>query len=165
MDEENQQPRARVSRSFIFSIIIVAAIIALIAFVIFSNVNTATTISPDTFVNELYDGHITEATITSGSNIVTVNGRAQTLDKEGHVVKDSKGNAKLYNFTLNIPITMFEQDIYWIDMNDNDIKEAGETVSVAWTVAYALESYGPNSEAKTFVLKDSVEPYRTTWWI
>ena len=164
MDEENQQPRARVSRSFIFSIIIVAAIIALIAFVIFSNVNTATTISPDTFVNELYDGHITEATITSGSNIVTVNGRAQALDKEGHVVKDSKGNAKLYNFTLNIPITMFEQDIYWIDMNDNDIKEAGETVSVAWTVAYALESYGPNSEAKTFVLKDSVDPYRTTWW-
>ena len=164
MDEENQQPRARVSRSFIFSIIIVAAIIALIAFVIFSNVNTATTISPDTFVNELYDGHITEATITSGSNIVTVNGRAQTLDKEGHVVKDSKGNAKLYNFTLNIPITMFEQDIYWIDMNDNDIKEDGETVSVAWTVAYALESYGPNSEAKTFVLKDSVDPYRTTWW-
>ena len=33
MDEENQQPRARVSRSFIFSIIIVAAIIGLLAWI------------------------------------------------------------------------------------------------------------------------------------
>ena len=164
MDEENQQPRARVSRSFIFSIIIVAAIIALIAFVIFSNISTATTITPDTLVQELYDGHVTEATITSGTNIVTVNGRTQTLDKDGQVVKDAKGNAKLYTFTVNVPITMFEQDIYWIDMNEDGNKDLGETVSVAWAVAYSLENYGPNSEAKTFTLKDSVDPYRTTWW-
>ena len=164
MDEENQQPRARVSRSFIFSIIIVAAIIALIAFVIFSNISTATTITPDTLVQELYDGHVTEATITSGTNIVTVNGRTQTLDKDGQVVKDAKGNAKLYTFTINVPITMFEQDIYWIDMNEDGNKDLGETVSVAWAVAYSLENYGPNSEAKTFTLKDSVDPYRTTWW-
>jgi len=164
MDEENQQPRARVSRSFIFSIIIVAAIIALIAFVIFSNISTATTITPDTLVQELYDGHVTEATITSGTNIVTVNGRTQTLDKDGQVVKDAKGNAKLYTFTVNVPITMFEQDIYWIDMNEDGNKDLDETVSVAWAVAYSLENYGPNSEAKTFTLKDSVDPYRTTWW-
>ena len=38
MDEENNQPRGRVSKSFIFSIFIVAGIIAIIAYFIFSGV-------------------------------------------------------------------------------------------------------------------------------
>ena len=66
MDEENnQQPRGRVSRSFIFSIIIVAGIIALIAYLIFSNTSTAKTMKLDDFVHETYDGNVTEVQLVS----------------------------------------------------------------------------------------------------
>ena len=164
MDEENQQPRARVSKSFIFSIIIVAAIIGLIAFLIFSNTNRATEITPDRFVTDLYNGNIREAELTSGTNIISITGKANELDKDGNVVLDAKNEPKQYSYKINIPITMFEQDIYWVDMNNNGTKEADEMKSVAYMVAYALEQYGPSSASKTFVLKDSVDPYQTTWW-
>ena len=53
MDEENKQPRGGVSKSFIFSIIIVIGIIALIAYLIFSNTNTAQTLKPEQFATYL----------------------------------------------------------------------------------------------------------------
>ena len=164
MDEENPQPRARVSRSFIFSIIIVAAIIGLIAILIFSNTNRATEISPDRFVTDLYNGNIREAQITSGTNIVSVSGKANELDKDGNVVLDSKGEPKQYTYTINIPITLFEKDMYWGDLNKNGTPDEFETTSIASMIAYSLNNYGPSSASKTFVLKDSVDPYQTTWW-
>ena len=164
MDEENQQPRPRVSRSFIFSIIIVAAIIGLIAFLIFSNTNRATTMEPDRFVTDLYNGNIREAELTSGTNIVYVSGKANELDDSGNPVLDAKGQPKQYSFTLNIPITMFEQNMYWGDLNKNGIKDDFETTSIASMIAYSLTTYGPSSATQTFVLKDSVDPYQTTWW-
>ena len=166
MDEENQQPRARVSRSFIFSIIIVAAIIGLLAWIIFSNVDRAKTLNPEEFVSELYDGNIKEATITSGSNIVTITGKAKEKAEDGTVVHDAKGNPKLYTYQINIPITMFEQPMDWGDLNKNGLPD-DEPTSIAAMVIYSLEKYGPSSEtveAEQFVLNDSVDPYKTTWW-
>ena len=167
MDEENQQPRARVSRSFIFSIIIVAAIIGLLAWIIFSNIGHATTLNPQEFATQLHDGHIKDAQITAGNNMVYVTGKAKELDKDGNVVVDSKNDPKTYTYEINIPITMFEQDLYWFDDNNDGVKDADEMQSITSLVIYAVDNYGENSglpEAEQFVLNDSVDPYKTTWW-
>ena len=167
MDEENQQPRARVSRSFIFSIIIVAAIIGLLAWVIFSNLGHATVLNPEEFATQLYNGNIKDAEIRAGNNMVYVSGKAKTLNDDGTVKVDSKNKPVTYSYELNIPITMFEQDMYWGDLNKNGVKDEFETTSIASLIIYSLDTYGPNSglpEADQFILNDSVDPYRTTWW-
>ncbi len=167
MDEENQQPRARVSRSFIFSIIIVAAIIGLLAWIIFSNLGHATVLNPEQFATQLYNGNIKDAEIRAGNNMVYVSGKAKTLNEDGTVKVDSKNKPVTYSYELNIPITMFEQDMYWGDLNKNGAKDEFETTSIASLIVYSLDTYGPNSglpEADQFILNDSVDPYRTTWW-
>ena len=166
MDEENQQPRARVSRSFIFSIIIVAAIIGLLAWIIFSNIGHPTTLNPQEFATHLYNGEIKDAEIRAGNNMVYISGKAKELDKDGNVVADAKGNPKTYNYELNIPITMFEQTMDWGDLNRNGTPDDAPT-SIAALIVYSLDTYGPNSgipEAEQFILNDSVDPYQTTWW-
>ena len=166
MDEENQQPRARVSRSFIFSIIIVAAIIGLLAWVIFSNMGKPTVLNPKEFATQLYNGNIKDAEIRAGNNMVYVSGKAKTLNEDGTVKVDGKNNPQTYSYEINIPITMFEQDMWW-DLNGNNAKDEGETTSIAALVAYSLDKYGPDSglpEVDQFVLNDSVDPYKTTWW-
>ena len=167
MDEENQQPRARVSRSFIFSIIIVAAIIGLLAWVIFSNLGHATVLNPEEFATQLYNGNIKDAEIRAGNNMVYISGKAKTLNDDGTVKVDSKNKPVTYSYELNIPITMFEQDMYWGDLNKNGSKDEFETTSIASLIIYSLDTYGPNSglpEADQFILNDSVDPYKTTWW-
>ena len=82
MDEENQEPRARVSRSFIFSIIIVAAIIGLLAWIIFSNIGHPTTLNPQEFATQLYNGNIKDAEIRAGNNMVYVSGKAKQLNDD-----------------------------------------------------------------------------------
>ena len=166
MDEENQQPRARVSRSFIFSIIIVAAIIGLLAWVIFSNMGKPTVLNPKEFATQLYNGNIKDAEIRAGNNMVYVSGKAKQLNEDGTVKVDSKNNPQTYSYEINIPITMFEQDMWW-DLNGNNTKEDFETTSIAALVVYSLDTYGPDSglpEVDQFVLNDSVDPYKTTWW-
>ena len=167
MDEENQQPRARVSRSFIFSIIIVAAIIGLLAWIIFSNIGHPTTLNPQEFATQLYRGNIKDAEIRAGNNMVYVSGKAKQLNDDGSVKVDAKNNPQLYSYELNIPITMFEQDMYWGDLNGNGAQDAFETTSIASLVVYSLDTYGPKSglpEVDQFILNDSVDPYQTTWW-
>ena len=166
MDEENQEPRARVSRSFIFSIIIVAAIIGLLAWIIFSNIGHPTTLNPQEFATQLYNGNIKDAEIRAGNNMVYVSGKAKQLNDDGSVKVDAKNNPQLYSYELNIPITMFEQEMDWGDLNRNGIPDETPT-SIAALIVYSLDTYGPKSglpEVDQFILKDSVDPYQTTWW-
>ena len=166
MDEENQQPRARVSRSFIFSIIIVAAIIGLLAWIIFSNIGHPTTLNPQEFATHLYNGEIKDAEIRAGNNMVYISGKAKEVDKDNNIVLDAKNNPKTYSYELNIPITMFEQDMDWGDLNRNGVADETPT-SIAALIVYSLDTYGPKSglpEVDQFILNDSVDPYQTTWW-
>ena len=148
MDQDNQQPRPRVSRSFIFSIIIVAAIIALIAYFIFSSGSSAKTISTEDFVNKLYNGNVTEVQLVSGSTVVTINGRSQEVDSNGKTVKSS--------FTLNIDRDMFDAKLnYNLDIDGDSTPDL---CSIPEVISYADRNY------ETFTLKNSVDPYKTTWW-
>ena len=152
MDDENQQqPRGRVSRSFIFSIIIVAGIIALIAYLIFSNTNTAKTITLDDFVRKTYDGNVTEVQIVSNSTIITVNGRIEENDSTGKLVKT--------NFTLNADRDYFESKLdYKIDINGDAVVDERDYCNGFDVIRYASEKYGD-----AFKVKDGVNPYKTTW--
>ena len=167
MDEENRQPRARVSTSFIFSIIIVAAIIGLLAFVIFSGLSKPVAFNPKEYATQLHNGAIKDAQMTAGNNIVYVTGKAKQLNDDGTVKRDPKGNPQTYTYEINIPITMFEQDLFWFDENNDGVKDASEVTSISALFVYAVEHYGPRSgldEKDQFILSDSVDPYKTTWW-
>ena len=148
MDQDNQQPRPRVSRSFIFSIIIVAAIIALIAYFIFSGGSSSKTISTEDFVNKLYNGNVTEVQLVSGSTVVTVNGKAKELDSNGKEVK--------YSFALNIDRDVFDSKLnYNLDLDgDSNV----DLCNIPEIIRYADANYD------TFTFKNSVDPYKTTWW-
>ena len=150
MDEENNQPRGRVSKSFIFSIFIVAGIIAIIAYFIFSGVlNQSKEMPLDTFVQELYDGNVKEAKITSGSTVVTIDGRLEKNDATGKLVKS--------NFTLNIDRDIFAATTnYKIDINGDGT--ADDNCSVIDVIRYADNKYD------TFKLVNGVDPYKATWW-
>ena len=148
MDQDNQQPRPRVSRSFIFSIIIVAAIIGLIAYFIFSGGSSAKTISTEDFVNKLYNGNVTEVQLVSGSTVVTVNGKAKETDSNGKEVK--------YSFTLNIDRDMFDAKLnYNLDIDGDSLVDL---CSIPDIINYADQNFD------TFTFKNSVDPYKTTWW-
>lgn len=151
MDENtnNKQPQ-RVSRSFIFSIILVAAVIAIIAFSIFSNLNTTRELGPDKFVNMLYNGNITEVTPVSAQTTVTLQGRYTELDSTGKEVKGT--------YSVTFERSMYEQKLLWgVDLDEDGTAE--EAVSILDVIRYAENKYG-----ESFTLKDTVDPYQSTWW-
>ena len=148
MDQDNQQPRPRVSKSFIFSLVLVAAIIGLLAYFIFFSGSNAKVYKVDEFVNKLYNGNVTEVQLVSGSTVVTINGRSQETDSSGKVIKT--------NFTINMDRDMFDAPLnYNLDITgDGNV----DICSIPEIIQYADNTYD------TFTLKNSVDPYKTTWW-
>ena len=152
MDEENQQPRSRVSRSFIFSIIIVAGIIALIAYLIFTNANTAKTGTLYDFVHDTYDGNVTEVSKVSGSTNITLNWRTEKTDSNGKLIKSS--------WTYNLDRSDYEKVTdYHIDINKDGLINDNDYCSVYDVIRYAANEY-----PDTFKIKGDIDPYETTWW-
>ena len=153
MDEENnQQPRGRVSKSFIFSIIIVAGIIALIAYLIFSNTSTASNTTLEQFVSDTYNGYAKEVQLVSGSTVVTINYHYEKTDTTNKLVKK--------NYTLTVDRDIFDaKTTYKIKIDDDP--ENIQTLtdySVIDVISYADTTHAD------FTLKNSVDPYKTTWW-
>ena len=153
MDEENnQQPRGRVSKSFIFSIIIVAGIIALIAYLIFSNTSTASNATLEQFVSDTYNGYAKEVQLVSGSTVVTINYHYEKTDTTNKLVKK--------NYTLTVDRDIFDaKTTYKIKIDDDP--ENIQTLtdySVIDVISYADTTHAD------FTLKNSVDPYKTTWW-
>ena len=149
MDEENrQQPRNGVSRSFIFSIIIVAAIIGLIAYLIFSNTNSAKVYKYDEFAQKLYDGEVTKLQLESNSTVVTFAGQSSK--------NDSTGKAVVTNFTLTIDRDLVNS--YTFNNFNIDGVEGNDPCTIMDLISYADSHY------ETFEMKNSVDPYKTTWW-
>ena len=159
MDEENkQQPRNGVSRSFIFSIILVAAIIGLVAYLIFSNTNTAKVYTIDEFAEKLYNGDVTEMQMVGYEKVVTINGRSSETNSTGKVVTT--------NFTLTIHSDYFNKATLFYDIfknNDDGTVSFGkdglkDACSLNDLISYTDYTYD------SFALKNAVDPYKTTWW-
>ena len=149
MDEENNSPRRGVSRSFIFSILLVAAIIGIAAYLIFSNSTQPETLTPDVFVSKLYTGKVSELQITSGQTVVTLTGRYSD--------QDSKGNATKTSFTINFDRGDFENKtyLYNLDLNSDGVIDECNILDI---VRYA------DSQYDTLKIKNPVDPYRVSWW-
>ena len=148
MDEENNKPRAGVSRSFIFSIFIVLAIIGLIAFLIFSNTSSSNTLEPQQFVNLLVDGKVSKMQLVSAQTQVTINGKYKELNSKGETVEKS--------FTLNIDTRQFENKTttWYVDLDEDG---NNDQVNLADIIGYAENKYD-------IKIENAKNPYQTTWW-
>ena len=154
MDEENNRPQSRISRSFIFSILFVAAILGLIAYFIFSNMSTVKTIQFDEFVTYLQQGNVTDVQLVQAETKITVNGHYSKDDSNGKPVKTA--------FTTGIPEEMFNTELEWyIDINGDGVKET-ITKSITQMIIDASKENEPGKTPKFVItVKD---PYEVSWF-
>ena len=154
MDEENKQPRSGVSRSFIFSIFIVAGIIAIVAYFIFSNMNTSQSISVDTFVKYLKLGNVTDVQLVQAETRITVNGHYTTTDSIGK---------RTYAFTTYIPEQMYGTELDWyVDIDGDGTKETIKA-SITQMIIDAAKDNDSKPEKDKFVITVK-DPYVASWW-
>ena len=149
MDEENNRPESRVSRSFIFSIIFVGAILALIAYLIFSNMNGAKSIEYETFVQYLYTGKVNDVQLVQAQTVIKVTGH--------YTVPDSNGKSVKTTFVTEIPEQMYGTEMDWYIDTDNDGTKETITKSITQMI----------NDAKKDNAKFSVtvkNPYEVTFW-
>ena len=155
MDEENRQPRPGVSRSFIFSIFIVAAIIALVAYFIFSNSNTATSLDKETFMAYMFDGKVTEVQLVAYDNQISVKGKYFT-----DAAKKNKGN---YVITFTRDETTLERKWADLDFNNDSVLDENDKWNLYQMIDYAKDHYSDDPVVK-FKENTTVNPYSVSWW-
>ena len=156
MNDENNKPRAGVSRSFIFSIFLVLGIIALVAYFIFSNSGSTSTMTVSDFVNHLYLGEIKDMQLVSAQTQVAIHGR--------YIKTDSLGNKNYVSYSLNIDTREFEAQTNWyIDINGDGAIDDKDVCSVVDVIRYADKEYSNRTE-DPLVIKNAQNPYETSWW-
>ena len=154
MDEENRQPRPGVSRSFIFSIFIVAAIIALVAYFIFSNSNTSTSLDKYVFMNYLYNGRVSSVQLVAGDNFTTVRGK--------YFVDDAKKTSASYVVTFDSKEV--DNDNQWyIDLNNDGVFDDSDKCNLRDVIGHAYENYKDDPVVK-FKEDTTSNPYSVSWW-
>ena len=154
MDEENNRPQGRISRSFIFSILFVAAILGLIAYFIFSNMSTVKSIQFDEFAAYLSQGKVNDVQLVQGETKITITGHYTKEDSTGKAIKTA--------FTTGIPEEMYNTELEWyIDIDGDGVKET-ITKSVTQMIVDATKNNEPGSTPKFVItVKD---PYEVTWF-
>ena len=156
MDEENNRPQGRISRSFIFSILFVAAILGLIAYFIFANMSTVKTIQPDLFVDYLAKGKITDVQLVQGETKITINGHYSETDSNGKVVKTT--------FTTGIPEEMYNTTLDWyVDIDGDGTKETIQKSITQMIVDAAKDNEYKQGVTPKFVVTVK-DPYESTWF-
>ena len=156
MDEENNRPQGRISRSFIFSILFVAAILGLIAYFIFANMSTVKQIQVDLFVDYLAKGKITDVQLVQGETKITVNGHYSETDSNGKVVKTT--------FTTGIPEEMYNTKLSWyVDIDGDGTKETIEKSITQMIVDAAKDNEYKQGVTPKFVVTVK-DPYESTWF-
>ena len=154
MDEENRQPRPGVSRSFIFSIFIVAAIIALVAYFIFSNSNPANTLDKYVFMNYLYNGRVTSVQLVAGDNFTTVRGKYFT----------DEARKSTANYTVTFDSKEVDNDNQWyIDLNNDGVFDDSDKCNLRDVIGHAYDSYKDDPVVK-FKEDTTSNPYSVSWW-
>ena len=159
MDEENNRPESRVSRSFIFSIIFVAGILALIAYLIFSNMNSATEITRAQLVNYLATGKVNDVQLVQAQTVITVNGH--------YTDTDSTGKSQKVSFYTQIPEEMYNTEYTWrVDKDVNEDGEINENDTIDSTILKVIldaekVAKEKNPKQKFLTVKN---PYEVTFW-
>ena len=155
MDEENNKPQSRVSRSFIFSILFVGVIIALIAYFIFSNINTTKSIEFDVFVEYLKRGYVNDVQLVQAETEIRVNGHYTLTDNQGKKVKTA--------FTTDIPEQMYNTPLDWYIDTDGDGTKEVVTASITQMIIDAAKDNDTKAEKDKFKITVK-NPYEVSWW-
>ena len=158
MDDENNKPRVGVSRSFIFSIILVLGIIALVAYFIFSNSNGATQLTEDAYARYLINGNITEVQYVSAETTITINGK--------YKLTNSSGRTSTNNFTIQFDETFYRTERHFeVDYNEDGVIDENDVCNYEQLLIFAQEKAGRNEKGEyKFVIHNAVNPYQVTWW-
>ena len=149
MDEENNKPKAGVSRSFIFAIFIVLAIIGVIAYFIYTSVaGNNDTITPKEFVSLVTSGKVNKMQLVSAETQVIINGKYKDTTSTGKEVTKT--------FTINFDTREFENKTnqWYVDI-DND--GTFDEVNIADIIRFADNKY-------EIEIVNAKNPYQTTWW-
>ena len=133
-EEQNPQQKRGISRSFIFSILIVAAVIITIVVILFRGNGKGLELSPNEFLVYLNSGSITEVTETPYQTLIKLS---------GVLVKDGKNT----DFVVSIPV-----DSYYEVIPAFGGKSLFELIQTQ-----AVNQSG-------FKLNPAVDPYAQTWW-
>ena len=107
MDEQNGRPQRGISRSFIFSIILVASIIGLLVWYFLSSAGQKQETQAAQFVQKLYSGEVTELTVTNAETVYTVQGKSKIVKSvnEDGTVEYKKNSRDVYiteGFSLKV---------------------------------------------------------------
>ena len=159
MDEENNKHSAGVSRSFIFSIFIVFAIVGIIALFIFNRGSSTSTLVPKDFVTYLNDGQVTTVQLVSSETQVIAQGK--------YYKEDTLGKKTYYTFRTNIDSRNYSIATNWnIDFNDDGVIDENDKCSISEVYLKALNKYSGTEYAtgKKYEFLNDVNPYEVSWW-
>ena len=150
MDEENNKPRVGVSRSFIFAIFIVLAIIGLVAYFIFSSANNAKTLQDNAFIYYLSNGKVTDVQIVLAETETSANGHVMLVDAKGNEVKKA--------FKTSFPSSALDKEYTWsYDSNGDGTNDFTVTSTFYQVVQDAQVTYPKMSVSYK-------NPYQVSWW-
>ena len=160
MDEENNnKPSAGVSRSFIFSIFFVLAVIGIVALFIF-NRDTTPTLELDKFAQYLADGSISRIQLVSAETQVVAQGR--------YIKTDAIGNKSYSSFQINIDRDVYDLEYAWgvLDVNGDNVIDDNDVCSLNYIYVKAVNTYSNTKDAKgnDYRFYNSVNPYEVSWW-
>ena len=159
MDEENNRPSAGVSRSFIFSIFLVLAVIGIVALFIF-NRDTTPTLELDKFVQYLAEGNVTRIQLVSAETQVIAEGR--------YLKTDALGNKSYSSFKINIDRDVYDLDYAWgvIDVDGSGTIDENDVCSINYIYVEAVNTYSGMKDAKgnDYYFYNSINPYEVSWW-
>ena len=144
----NEVPEKRVSKSFLFSLLIVAAIVGLFMFLFLRGRTNTQTLRPSEVVEKLEDKSI--ISIDVGEHYTVV-------DMQGQYVKDITKEASgdnLAQFNLSVSLTYFENAKF--DFNFEGVTYSDKTLSEIFAIR---EVKGNDSFKYT-----TTDVYATTWW-
>lgn len=143
MEEDNKkEPQKRVSKSFIFSIVVVLAIIGILIFLMLRNSSKPANFSAPEFVEKMENKTIKTLNITEHSTVV---------DLEGKYVEAGSTEEKLYSFT--VPKTYYQDAKF-------DFAPSSEPLSLVEIVSYREDHKVEGEEFKL----TTTDIYEVSWW-
>lgn len=159
---QNEQPKRRFSFSYLFSFILVIAVIVTVLFMVFGGNHTKSLSNAD-FVTALGNDRVTEITVTpKEETIVTVEGYYQTVNAK----------PKQYTkFKSTFAWDTFYGDAFWTYQKDDETDtntyyisaESGTCTDPSYASSLSDYIVHKASVDKDFSYKVS-DPYQSSWW-
>ena len=146
-EEQNNEPQKRVSKSFIFSFIVVAAIIGILIWIMVKNASGNSNITTSEFVTMMNEKKISTLDIGEHSTVVELKGEYN----DGSDTKTKK-------YTLTVDKIYYETAVFTCDVDGDGTKE---TLTLTQIINYRDDH--SKSSNDTFKLT-TTNVYQTTWW-